>query len=129
MTRETASNGESPFSPRIWADMSLLKNFDKTSRIHRIVFEVRKDRELRARWRGDFESLARSYGLGDEEIAAVRECDLLKLTELGVHPFYFNPIIRLTHGEDFEEFQPTTVEIMKRSYGAIADPQTYASRG
>ncbi|HXF33518.1 MAG TPA: hypothetical protein VN603_03010 [Candidatus Acidoferrales bacterium] len=109
--------------------MSLLKNFDKTSRIHRIVFEVRKSRELRARWKSDFEGLARSYGLSSEEITAVRECDLLKLTALGVHPFYFNPIIRLTHGEDFEEFQSTTVEIMKRSYGAVADPQTYAGRG
>lgn len=108
--------------------MSLLKNFDKTSRIHRIVFEVRKNRALRARWKSDFENLAREYGLSAEEMDAVRSCDLLKLTALGVHPFYFNPIIRLTYGEDFEEFQPTTVEIMKRSYGAIADPETYAGR-
>jgi hypothetical protein len=51
--------------------MSLLKNFDKTSRIHRIVFEVRKDRELRLRWKREFEMLAREYGLSDEEIRAV----------------------------------------------------------
>lgn len=108
--------------------MSLLKNFDKTSRIHRIVFETRKNRELRGRWKTDFEALAREYGLTDEEMKAVRECDLLKLAELKVHPFYFNPIIRLTHGEDFNEFQPKTVEIMKRSYGAVADPATYASK-
>jgi hypothetical protein len=107
--------------------MSLLKNFDKTSRIHRIVFEVRKNRSLRARWRSDFDALAREYGLSDEERTAVRECDLTKLAELRVHPFYFNPIIRLTHGEDFEEFQPKTVEIMKRTYGAVADPESYAS--
>jgi protocatechuate 4,5-dioxygenase alpha chain len=107
--------------------MSLLKNFDKTSRIHRIVFEVRKSRELRARWKNDFEALTREYGLSDEEREAVRTCDLRKLTELRVHPFYFNPIIRLTHGEDWDEFQPKTVEIMKRTYGAVADPQTYSS--
>lgn len=107
--------------------MSLLKNFDKTSRIHRIVFEVRKDRELRLRWKREFEMLAREYGLSDEEIRAVGECDLRALTLLGVHPFYFNPIIRLTHGEDFAEFQPTPVEIMKRAYGSIADSQTYVS--
>lgn len=109
--------------------MSLLKNFDKTSRIHRIVFEVRKDRALRARWRADLPGLAREYGLSDEELEAVRSCDLLKLTELGVHPFYFNPIIRLTHGEDFDDFQPTTVEIMKRTYGDVANPETYVTRG
>ena len=109
--------------------MSLLKHFDKTSRIHRIVFEVRRDRDLRMQWKADFEGLARSYGLSDEEIAAVQGCDLLKLSELGVHPFYFNPIIRLTHGEDFDEFQPITVDIMKRTYGTIADPETYASDG
>jgi hypothetical protein len=108
--------------------MSLLKNFDKTSRIHRIVFETRKSRELRARWKNDFSALAREYGLTDEEMTAVRDCDLAKLTELCVHPFYFNPIIRLTHGEDFDEFQPKTVEIMKRTYGQVADPSTYAAK-
>jgi hypothetical protein len=105
--------------------MSLLKNFDKTSRIHRIVFDVRKSAALRSRWKSDFDALAAEYKLSAEEIAAVRSCDLLELTRLGVHPFYFNPIIRLTHGEDFDEFQPTTVEIMKRTYGSVADPATY----
>lgn len=105
--------------------MSLLKNFDKTSRVHRIVFEVRKNAALRARWKNEFDALADEYGLDAEEKRAVRECDLHALTRLGVHPFYFNPIIRLTHGEDFDEFQPTTVEIMKRTYGSVADPDTY----
>ncbi len=107
--------------------MSRLKNFDKTSRIHRIVFDVRKSAPLRARWKREFDVLAREYGLSDEEANAVRSCDLLELTRLGVHPFYFNPIIRLTHGEDFLEFQPTTVEIMKRAYGSVADPATYST--
>ncbi len=106
--------------------MSLLKNFDKTSRIHRIVFEVRKNAALRLRWKTEFDVLAAEYKLSAEEIAAVKSCDLLELARLGVHPFYFNPIIRLTHGEDFDEFQPTTVEIMKRAYGSVADPATYA---
>lgn len=106
--------------------MSLLKNFDKTCRIHQLVFEVRKSAPLRRRWKTDFDALTTEYGLSDEEKAAVRDCDLHALTRLGVHPFYFNPIIRLSHGEDFDEFQPTTVEIMKRTYGAIADPETYA---
>ena len=105
--------------------MSLLKNFDKTSRIHRIVFDVRKSTALRSRWKNDFAALAAEYQLSAEEIAAVSSCDLLELTRLGVHPFYFNPIIRLTHGEDFDDFQPTTVEIMKRTYGSVADPATY----
>jgi hypothetical protein len=106
--------------------MSLLKNFDKTSRVHRMVFEVRKSAEVRSRWKSDFTTLAREYRLTDEEAAAVRDGDLHALTRLGVHPFYFNPIIRLTHGEDFDEFQPMTVEIMKRTYGAVADPATYS---
>lgn len=106
--------------------MSLLKSFDKTCRIHQIVFEARKSAPLRRRWKTDFDALSAEYGLSDEEKRAVRECDLHALTRLGVHPFYFNPIIRLWHGEDFDEFQPTTVEIMKRTYGAIADPETYA---
>jgi hypothetical protein len=107
--------------------MSLLKNFDKTSRIHQLVFEVRKSAPLRARWKSAFDELATEYGLSAEERDAVRSCDLKALAALGVHPFYYNPIIRLTHGEDFDEFQPTTVEIMKRTYGSVADPDTYRS--
>jgi hypothetical protein len=105
--------------------MSLLKNFDKTSRIHQIVFDVRKSAPLRERWKTDFPALADEYGLSAEERTAVLGCDLKALAQLGVHPFYYNPIIRLTHGEDFDEFQPTTVEIMKRTYGSVADPETY----
>ena len=105
--------------------MSIMDRFDKTQRIHRIVFEVRKNAELRERWKREFDMLATEYGLSDEEKRAVRECDLPRLQELGVHPFYFNPIIRLFHGEDWDEFQPTTVEIMKRSYGEAGDPKTY----
>jgi protocatechuate 4,5-dioxygenase alpha chain len=105
--------------------MSIMDKFDKTQRIHRLVFEVRKNWDLRARWKAEFDKLADEYGLDAEEKRAVRECDLRKLHELGVHPFYFNPIIRLTHGEDWDEFQPSTVEIMKRNYGAAGDPETY----
>jgi hypothetical protein len=105
--------------------VTIMGRFDKTQPIHRMVFEVRKNAGLRERWKREFDKLAAEYGLNDEEKRAVRECDLPKLHELGVHPFYFNPIIRLFHGEDWDEFQPTTVEIMKRSYGEAGDPQTY----
>jgi len=108
--------------------MSLMEKFDKTLATHRMVFEVRKNWALRARWKNDFEALANEYGLPEEEKKAIRECNLPRLHELGVHPFYFNPIIRLTYGEDWDEFQPATVEIMKRSYGASGDPETYAQR-
>jgi Aromatic-ring-opening dioxygenase LigAB, LigA subunit len=107
--------------------MSIMTKFDKTSPIHRMVFEVRKSWELRRRWREDFDALALEYGLNKQEVMAVRNCDLVRLHELGVHPFYYNPIIRLTHGEDWDEFQPTTVEIMKRTYGAVADPESYST--
>jgi hypothetical protein len=106
--------------------VSLLKNFDKTSRIHMLVFEVRKSAPLRVRWKDAFDQLADEYGLTSVERDAVRTCDLKALAELGVHPFYYNPIIRLTHGEDFDDFQQTTVEIMKRTYGSVADPATYS---
>ncbi|MCC6472150.1 MAG: hypothetical protein IT514_00250 [Burkholderiales bacterium] len=105
--------------------MSIMDHFDKTSPLHRMVFEVRKSWALRARWKNDFDALAREYGLSEEEKRAARACDLPGLHALGVHPFYFNPIIRLTHGEDWDEFQPITVEIMKRSYGEAGDPRTY----
>lgn len=108
--------------------MSIMTNFDKTSPIHRLVFEARKNWDLRARWKKELDVLAREYGLSEEEVRAVRDCDLRKLDALGVHPFYFNPIIRLTHGEDWDEFQPTTVAIMKRAYGEVGDPAAYASQ-
>jgi Aromatic-ring-opening dioxygenase LigAB, LigA subunit len=104
--------------------MGLLK-FDRTSRIHRIVFETRKNYELRKRWKNDFDGLAKDYGLNDVEIKALKELDVEKWRELGVHPFYYQPIIRLFHGEDFDEFQSHIVGAMTRAYGAVADPETY----
>jgi protocatechuate 4,5-dioxygenase alpha chain len=108
--------------------MSRLENFDKTSRIHRLVFDCRKSFELRERWKRDFDTLAREYGLTEVETRALKELDLAKLRQLGVHPFYLNPIIRLFQGEDFSEFQPHTVKAFVRAYGSVADPQTYASK-
>lgn len=108
--------------------MSLLTNFDKTSRIHRIVFECSKSFDLRERWKRDFDGLGREYGLSDVEMRALKDLDLVKLRELGVHPFYLNPIIRLFHSEDFSEFQPHAVKAFVRAYGPVADPTTYASK-
>ena len=47
--------------------MSLLKNFDKTCRVHQLVFEVRKSAPLRQRWKNEFDELATEYGLSEEE--------------------------------------------------------------
>jgi hypothetical protein len=104
--------------------MGLLK-FDRTSRIHRIVFETRKNYELRKRWKNDFDGLAKDYGLNEVEIKALKELDVEKWRQLGVHPFYYQPIIRLFHGEDFNEFQSHIVGALTRVYGSIADPETY----
>lgn len=107
--------------------MHMLERVKKSSRIHHIVYDCRKSWALRDRWRADFDSLARDYKLTEEEIRALKDLDLIKLQDLGVHPFYLNPIIRLFHGEDWDDFQPQVVAAMKRAYGAQGDPASYAA--
>jgi hypothetical protein len=68
---------------------------DKTLPGNRLIFEVRRDAGLRARFLSDLDGLMTDYGLSDEERRALRNADLKRLGELGVHPYFLPQVARL----------------------------------
>jgi hypothetical protein len=71
---------------------------DKTLPCNRLIFELRRDAALRERFHGDLEALMRDYGLSEEERQALRQVDLKRLGELGVHPYFLPQVARLFRG-------------------------------
>lgn len=53
--------------------MGHVEKADRTLPLNQMIFYVRRDAELRRRWREDFDALAREFGLSADEVAAVTE--------------------------------------------------------
>lgn len=77
--------------------MSILDT-DRTLPANKLIFEVRRDAALRARFRTDLEGLMRDYGLSEAERTALRQADIRRLGELGVHPYFLPQVTRLFKG-------------------------------
>jgi len=73
-------------------------NVDKTLASNRLIFEVRRDGAMLQRFRGDPEAVMEEYRLTEAERRAWRECDLKRLAELGVHPYFLPQVSRLIEG-------------------------------
>ena len=80
--------------------MSIL-NTDKTLPANKLVFEVRRDAAKHERFRTDLDGMMRDYGLSPEEQKALREVDLKKLGELGLHPYFLPQVARLFRGAGY----------------------------
>ena len=80
--------------------MSILKT-DRTLPANKLIFEVRRDAALRARFAVDLEGLMRDYGLSESEKDALRSADLRRLGELGVHPYFLPQVTRLLKGAGY----------------------------
>jgi hypothetical protein len=89
---------------------------DRTLPLNEMIYAVRKDAVLRRRWREDFEALAREFGLGPEEIAAVRASDVRRLSEMGVHQYLISQILRLTFGTAGTSNAHPALDAFKRAY-------------
>ena len=68
--------------------MGNVERCDKTLPLNEMIFYVRRDASLRARWLTDLEGLAREFGLSGEEYEALRDKDVRRLHDLGVHQYY-----------------------------------------
>jgi len=80
--------------------MGNVDRVDITLPTNEMVYYVRKDPELRARWRTDREAVCREFGLGQEEIDALMgDPNPRTLMDLGVHQYMVPHILRLTYGE------------------------------
>jgi protocatechuate 4,5-dioxygenase alpha chain len=96
--------------------MGNVERCDKTLPLNEMVFYVRRDAGLRARWTTDLEGLAREFGLSREEYEALRDQDVRRLNAMGVHQYYLPQILRLFHGAAQNSNSSAVLEIYKRAF-------------
>ena len=96
--------------------MGNVERCDKTLPLNEMMFYVRRDPALRARWLHDLEGLASEFGLGREEYEAVRDQDVRRLHDIGVHQYYVPQILRLFHGAAANTNSHPALEAYKRAY-------------
>jgi len=80
--------------------MGNVERCDKTLPANEMMYAVRKDAALRARWKTDLEGLCREFGLSRAEYEAIRDKDPRRLMDLGVHQYYVPQILRLFFGAE-----------------------------
>src|SRR5262244_3198104 len=96
--------------------MGSVDRCDKTLPLNEMIFHVRRDAGLRARWLTDLDGLAREFGLSQEEHDALRDKDVRRLHELGVHQYYVPQILRLFYGASMNTNNHPALEAYKRAY-------------
>lgn len=90
--------------------MSIL-DADKTLPTNRLVFDVRRDEALFARFRNDLDGLMADYGLSDREKVALRAVDLQTLASMGVHPYFLPQISRLFKGGGYNHNESEAAQL------------------
>jgi protocatechuate 4,5-dioxygenase alpha chain len=100
--------------------MGNVERCDKTLPLNEMIFYVRRDAALRARWLDDLEGLARQFGLSRAEYEALRDRDVRRLNEMGVHQYYIPQILRLFYGASANSNSHPALEAYKRAYPAEA---------
>ena len=96
--------------------MGNVERCDKTLPVNEMIYYVRRDAALRERWNRDLEGLARDFGLSREEYEAVRDKDVRRMHELGVHQYYVPQILRLFYGASANSNSHPALEAYKRAY-------------
>jgi protocatechuate 4,5-dioxygenase alpha chain len=96
--------------------MGSVERCDKTLPTNEMMFHVRRDAGLRARWLTDLAGLAREFGLSPAEHEALRDRDVRRLHELGVHQYYVPQILRLFYGASANANSHPALEAYKRAY-------------
>jgi protocatechuate 4,5-dioxygenase alpha chain len=98
--------------------MGNVERCDKTLPLNEMMFHVRRDGRLRARWLEDFAGLAHDFGLSRAEIEAVQAKDPKRLMDLGVHQYYVPQILRLFFGAAQNSNASAALECYTRAYPA-----------
>jgi protocatechuate 4,5-dioxygenase alpha chain len=96
--------------------MGNVERCDKTLPVNEMMFYVRRSATLRARWLSDLEGLAREFGLSRAEYEAVRDKDVRRLNEMGVHQYYIPQILRLFFGAAANSNRHPALEAYRRAY-------------
>src|ERR1044071_2327240 len=96
--------------------MGNVERCDKTLPLNEMIFYVRRDAALRARWLTDLAGLAREFGLGQAEYEALRDKDVRRLNEMGVHQYYIPQILRLFFGARFNSNASPALQAHRRAF-------------
>src|SRR5919198_2242553 len=96
--------------------MGNVERCDKTLPLNEMIFYVRKDARLRERWQSDLEGLAKEFGLSRDEYEALRDKDVRRLNDMGVHQYYIPQILRLFFGAGFNSNASQALEAYKRAF-------------
>jgi hypothetical protein len=96
--------------------MGNVERCDKTLPLNEMIFYVRRDPRLRQRWLTDLEALCREFGLSTAEYEAVRDRDVRRLNELGVHQYYIPQILRLFYGAALNSNNHPALEAYQRAF-------------
>ncbi|MCI0548584.1 MAG: hypothetical protein L0027_15030 [Candidatus Rokubacteria bacterium] len=96
--------------------MGSVDRCDKTLPLNEMVFHVRRDAALRARCLTDLEGLCRQFGLGRDEFEALRDRDVRRLHEMGVHQYYIPQILRLFYGAAANTNSHPALEAYRRAF-------------
>jgi len=78
--------------------MGNVERVDKTLPLNEMIYYVRKDAALRARWLDDLENLCAEFGCSEAEYRLLREVDVRGLMDIGVHQYLIPHILRLFYG-------------------------------
>src|SRR5437867_11300124 len=81
-----------------------------------MMFYIRRDARLRERWNTDLEGIAREFGLSRAEYEALRDKDVRRLHEMGVHQYYVPQILRLFYGASTNTNNHPALEAYKHAY-------------
>jgi hypothetical protein len=101
--------------------MGNVDKVDRTLALNEMMFHVRRDAALRRRFVEDLDGLAREFGLSAAEADALRDRDVRRLSDLGVHQYYIPQILRLVFGTTAASNAHPALEAYKRAY-----PEEYA---
>ena len=96
--------------------MGAVERCDPTLALNEMMFYVRRSRELRERWTIDLAGLCRDFGVSQAEYEALRDQDVRRLHELGVHQYYVPQMLRLFYGASANSNAHPALEAYKRAY-------------
>ena len=96
--------------------MGNVERCDKTLPINEMIYHVRRSAELRQRWTTDLAGLARDFGLSQAEYEALRDHDVRRLNDLGVHQYYIPQILRLFFGAAANSNASAALECYKHAF-------------
>ncbi len=82
---------------------------------NRMIFEVRRDPAKYESFADNYESVMEEYGLSEDERQAFRDLDLIRLGELGVHPYFLPQVTRLFHGGGYNHNKSAAAQVYGRS--------------